>query len=113
MEAVRGTGDGGGGSPRAMTDDSARLAEIRARADAATDGPWDYGDQSATIHAPSDDYKQVAHFMSEPGAGMEWDMDQVRANAQFAAAARSDVPFLLDAIAARDTEIESLRHSAG
>ena len=51
-----------------------------------TSEPWEYGDQSATVHGPAPEFLQVAHFMSEPGSCMQHDFDVVKANAKRAVA---------------------------
>lgn len=48
--------------------------------------PWEYGDQSATVHGPAPEFLQVAHFMSEPGTCMQHDFEIVKANAKRAVA---------------------------
>jgi hypothetical protein len=79
-----------------------QLAEIAARAGAATPGPW-----------CTDDWE--IYRGSEPGAGAEWIGETCRAvgrsvedcaNAAFIAAARTDVPALL-------AEVARLRAAAG
>lgn len=60
------------------------MKRIRERAEAATPGPWD--------HRP------VANFILDAGGNVLIGDDMGRANAQFIAAARTDVPALCDEI---------------
>lgn len=82
-----------------------RLAEIQARADKATDGPWRSRDL--------DDYDEEtpdAVEVLEPGpstiamaSARDWDSDydpEMFANAEFIAHARTDVPALVAAVRA-------------
>ena len=69
------------------------LDAIRARVDAATDGPW-WADE-CEIHTASIPHAAVGEaWVAETIA--ESEPDQARANAAFIAAARSDVPRLAD-----------------
>ena len=91
-----------------------QLADIEARANAATDGPWGvytFGGDSlieiaADLHETGHGYsarRTIARFDEEPldndPAHREWtaeeDWEQVQADAAFVAAARTDVPALL------------------
>jgi len=69
---------------------------IRKRADAASKGPWTAETQQSSVWSADD--KQVAGCMSRPGCGMLWDKKVIQANADFIAAAREDVPALLDEV---------------
>ena len=61
-----------------------RLAEIRARVDAATPGPWHLDDDGAEIKTP--DHGTIADI---------WEPTQESRNGEFIAGARTDVPDLL------------------
>lgn len=79
-----------------MTSDG--LAKIRARADAASEGPWTcQRDNGITIEtaAPGAAYLEVAHVPDET----ENPRDLCDRNAVFIAHARADVPTLCDEIA--------------
>lgn len=73
-----------------------RLAEIRARVDATTTGPWAVRD--LYVIAPGDVH--IADFEWLADTDKEW--AEFKANATFTAAARQDVPALL-------AEVERLR----
>lgn len=99
---------------KATTDVQARLAEIRARADAATPGHWGTyydGKGTYTIEAQprlipghgNVSEGVVATLTGEHGDGMTY------ANARFAAHARDDVPFLLDRIAELESQVKRVR----
>ena len=77
----------------ADTDDARRLAEIRARADAASPGPWQIEGVRVTA-------TRASGTMTA---------DLVASNAAFVAFARDDIPYLLDLVAARDKELTELR----
>lgn len=77
----------------ADTDDARRLAEIRARADAASPGPWQIEGVRVTA-------TRASGTMTA---------DLVASNAAFVAFARDDIPYLLDLVAARDKELAELR----
>lgn len=82
-----------------MTDATTRLAAISVRAEAATEGPWhDAHEEFGCVHLG--DYGWVA---SGPrGQGPEYDVDseQGKADAEFIAHARTDVPALVAALQA-------------
>lgn len=103
-------------------DDLARVADIRARADAATDGPW-------TFYLDDLWHGATAEELTEADAAEVWE-DSVVANrphdswghlfhgdckrpedAEFIAAARADVPWLLDRLAA-ETERADVAEAA-
>lgn len=77
-----------------------RLKAIRARADAATPGPWDYDDslKNSEIWAENEPVANSAYW---PSTGGEDAHDR---NGLFIAAAREDIPFLLDALEAPQRE---------
>ena len=78
-----------------MTDPRETLARIRAQADAATDGPWELlGD---------------GEYVSGPGILVAPDDGGVTsADAEFIAAARTDVPWLLDQVESRDKALDAV-----
>lgn len=65
---------------------AALVASIRARADAATPGPWDYYDEDGDVVAPFRD-TEIGILST-----------QAHADGKFVAYARDDVPILLDLI---------------
>lgn len=77
------------------------LAEIEARAKAPTPGPWtvsieeceDHGCQCGEIHIPE---IERAFHSCEWADSEDWDRDE--ANAEFCAAARTDIPRLVAAL---------------
>ena len=82
--------------------DPARVAALRALAEAATPGPWELRALSTCYHVldtPSGDGTFQTGCISFDGSG--------KANAAFIAAARQAVPELLDAL--RDAEAENAR----
>ena len=78
-----------------MTDPREALARIRAQADAATEGPWELlGD---------------GEYVSGPGILVAPDDGGVTsADAEFIAAARTDVPWLLEQVKLRDKALEAV-----
>lgn len=90
----------------ADTDDARRLAEIRARADAASPGPWSLS--RITAHDSDGEYCGTDNYLIDAGreeiGGLDLDDD-----AEFAAHARDDIPYLLDLVAARDKELAELQ----
>ena len=78
-----------------MTDPREALARIRAQADAATEGPWELlGD---------------GEYVSGPGILVAPDDGGVTsADAEFIAAARTDVPWLLEQVGLRDKALEAV-----
>lgn len=116
----------------ADTDDAARrLAEIRARADAVSPGWYYVGDAVVGVAAPCEHLEQMTGRLSEylisvgrpheaheivPAVyELDWPEESAitfgehQANCRFIAAARSDIPYLLDLVAARDRELAELR----
>jgi hypothetical protein len=88
-----------------------RLDEIRARADAATPGPWG-------VWTSMDNTRDILSEAEHPAVplvglygrdGSEHPTAGEDADAEFIAAARSDVPFLLDRLAASEQEAARLR----
>jgi hypothetical protein len=83
---------------------------IRARAEAATPGPWDwygYGETGRTLYLDNSPY----HDLNVLKTTDDW--PPTDADAEFIAHARSDVPALLDALDAAEAEIERLRATYG
>lgn len=84
------------------------LGAIRQRADAATNGPWitdeyDRGDMVAMVVADTKEFGWWADF------GPAEDAEQ-RANAEFVAHARTDVPALLALVEAQAATHDAVRH---
>ncbi|WP_431862711.1 hypothetical protein [Micrococcus terreus] len=82
-----------------MTIDT-RLAEIRARVETATPGPWSVyrGDRIGT-------------YITRPdlaGVAREWSLTWSDADAEFIAASRTDVPWLLGQVELRDKALEAV-----
>lgn len=79
------------------TDDAARrLTEIRARADAATPGPWAVDALLNKVFCQPEPTASVAEC-------------PYRGDCRFIAHSRSDILYLLDLLAARDKELAELR----
>ena len=76
---------------------------IRARADAATAGPW------RRIGSLSLDSCVLAGAPHDITMNVDVQSDDARADAEFIASARADVPVLCDAVDERDAEIARLR----
>ena len=85
-----------------------QLAKIRARADAATPGPWEVdarGEMSCKPNSVGYEYGYDILYLLEPHkSGMLAKFD----DADFIAHAREDIPALLDAVAERDSKIKYL-----
>jgi hypothetical protein len=102
--------------------DEQRLREIRERAEKATPGPWvNFHD---VIHEDVDEDRntgiaQAADYGPEAGkpesaivhmySWAQHDPTRLIPNAEFIAHAREDVPWLLDALAAREAEVAELK----
>lgn len=86
-----------------MTDTPLDTAAIRARCDAATDGPWGVTNEPG-VCAKHPDFPKAVRGVFD----LDWPEDAA-ANCEFAAHARTDIPALLDALAARDAEIARLK----
>lgn len=81
-----------------------RLSEIRAREAAATPGPWEHDDLDRFRVQDSGRGNMVCRTMSnEPNPREQW------ADAEFIAAARSDIPDLLAHIAALTAALTAAR----
>lgn len=86
-----------------MTDPREAMARIRAQADAATDGPWtaEYsGEQGNCVLPPG--YRSTREAVAVTRL---W---RAQADAEFIAAARTDVPWLLEQVAIRDKALEAV-----
>ena len=91
----------------ADTDDTARrLDEIRDREQWASPGPWSLSRIAA--HDSDGEYCGTDNYLIDANreeiGGLDLDDD-----AEFAAHARDDIPYLLDLVAARDKEIAELQ----
>ena len=95
-----------------MTAIDTRLAEIRARAENATPGPWesDGGEISQHWSRPkpwlpviSTDVACISYCYGGSASGVE-----NKADAEFIAASRTDVPWLLDQVELRDKALEAV-----
>ena len=93
-----------------MSDDL-NLAEIEARAEAATEGPWQLPvarGLTVTLYGPTigeSHGRPVGKNLGRIHVGSS----EYEANATFIAHARTDIPLLIAAIRARDAEIERLK----
>ena len=85
-----------------MTDDE--LAEIEARAEAASSGPWERGGKWAETSVYAGDGVMVAGQWDYEEGGISEEADAV-----FIAHARTDIPALLAHIRAQALTIERLR----
>jgi len=87
-------------------DDARRLDEIRDREQRASPGPWSLSRIAA--HDSDGEYCGTDNYLIDAGreeiGGLDLDDD-----AEFAAHARDDIPYLLDLVAARDKEIAELQ----
>lgn len=99
--------------------EQARLGQIRARADAATPGPWtaaaysdSAGDEGSCVlvgNPGTMEERAIAYAIDYP-----WTTpDSCEADAAFIAAAREDVPYLLGLLAEKDATIQRVREAAG
>lgn len=86
---------------QSMSDD--RIAEIKARANAATPGPW-------TASAPHPYCGEIwVVGPDDPDGAIATGFDDTPADAAFIAHARTDVPWLLDRIEALEQELAAQR----
>lgn len=83
-----------------------RLSEIRARADAATPGPWE--SHGSSIVRPAGRKRNVAECWQQVGEGGEV-LYPARENAAFVAHSREDVPYLLATNAALRADLAASR----
>ena len=75
----------------------------------ATEGPWEHELQQDSIWSGHDFDLQVAHTMSDAGAGMMWDADQRRKNATFISHARTMTPLACKALLLAIEGLESCK----
>ena len=83
-----------------------RLAEIEARANAATQGPWEwhpYMGSGATLAKPNHPFHELNILKTTD------DWPPVAADAEFIAAARNDVPALLAEVRRLQDAVERVR----
>lgn len=89
-----------------MTDSNTdRLASIRARAEAATPGPWRISGHEVIGVVTKAFVQSIQH---------PWvaDVDAVSEDAEFITAAREDIPFLLDQLATAEAKIAQVQAEA-
>lgn len=77
-----------------MTDPHETLARIRKQADAATPGPWEHEPPPGPGEDPM---RPICVYPKEDGGTLAY-VQPLEADAEFIAAARTDVPALLDAL---------------
>lgn len=87
-----------------MNSNEERLAEIRARLGAATEGPWAVAGRSWEIVQPAEDDPDRFDIMDLPIANAQ----ERRSDAEFIAHARTDIPWLLDLVAQHEATIYQL-----
>lgn len=93
-----------------MTDITERLAEIEARVEAATEGPWRFQPEGES-------HCGEPQCCSDYWDNRIWGADRVlaeshmlsEADAEFVAHARTDVPWLIEQVRQRDEVIERVR----
>ena len=91
---------------RILTDLTDRLDEIEARADAATPGAWEwhpYMGSGATLAKPNHPFHELNILKTTD------DWPPVAADAEFIAAARTDVPALLAEVRRLQAAVERVR----
>ena len=86
-----------------MTDQT-RLAEIRARVEAATPGPWEFSESNLIVAPEPDDSDWWGEVASVTDSYFNNTVD-----ADFIAHSRADVPFLLNLVASLTAERDALR----
>lgn len=74
-----------------------RLNEIEARANAATEGPWEWDPQDGWLGTED-----------EVTVGWKWGTLTQEGDGQFIAHARTDVPWLLEQVKLRDKALEAV-----
>lgn len=79
-----------------------RLAEIRARVEAATEGPWEW------VARTTVDGDKWAVFQGESTSALAGNNDGWAPDAEFIAASRADVPWLLGQVELRDKALEAV-----
>lgn len=83
-----------------QVDIRARLDEIKARADAATEGPW-------SVHRS----ERTGTYVTRPdllGIAREWSLVWQDGDAEFIAHARTDVPWLIEYARQRDAALTAV-----
>ena len=88
-----------------MPDPREALARIRKQADAATDGPWRHISIFEVGGFVEDSHGRELFDWAQDDAGTICAPDS---DAEFIAAARTDVPWLLDQVALRDKALEAV-----
>ena len=95
--------------------DAERLAEMRQRAEAATPGPWVHTHADADADSPLGDIPEMNWVASAdagdtPNGDVQFLIDCYggSANADFIAASRQDVPYLLDLVDSLSAERDAL-----
>jgi hypothetical protein len=89
-----------------------RLEQIRARAEAATPGPWEFDSYCRVICNPDvfcDDEHDGVNLAYVPAWNGDTACQPHSDNAEFIANARADIPYLLDRLAASEREVDVLR----
>ena len=81
------------------------LARIRAQADAATDGPWEADGLEGTITSKTDG---LVTDPQGPYLVVDGITRWAESDAEFIAAARTDVPWLLEQVGIRDKALEAV-----
>jgi hypothetical protein len=93
-----------------------RIAEIEARCELATPGPWEWRYNSRNDYGvEAESLKGVITlediYLGYPECGEHLIMDIGTPDADFIAQSREDIPYLLSQLAERDKEIERLREA--
>ena len=86
-----------------MTIEEEEMAIIRARCEAASAGPWTF--TGPENHAQGLVRDERGWHVCDAYDNTSWSEEQCRANAEFIAHARTDVPALLDALAESDAAV--------
>ena len=81
-----------------------RLDEIEARANAATEGPWEHEPPPGPGEDPM---RPICVYPKEDGGTLAY-VQPLEADAEFIAAARTDVPWLLDQVESRDKALDAV-----
>lgn len=86
-----------------MADPRETLARIRKQADAATPGPWEHEPPPGPGEDPM---RPICVYPKEDGGTLAY-VQPLEADAEFIAAARTDVPWLLDQVESRDKALDA------
>ena len=81
-----------------------RLNEIEARANAATEGPWEHEPPPGPGEDPM---RPICVYPKEDGGTLAY-VQPLEADAEFIAHARADVPWLLEQVKLRDKALEAV-----